>query len=82
MFLRVQNQYEPNAESLLFAEAKPDFAGDFLKSAAKVRTFFQLTKHFRTFFAFYLILHIFTRFFLRNSNKYLNFAHCNCRVQF
>ena len=42
---RVQNQCKPNAESLLFAEAKPDFAGDFVKSAAKVQLFFELRKY-------------------------------------
>jgi hypothetical protein len=45
--LKCQNQCKPNAENLLFAEVKPDFAELFLKSAAKVRLFFELTKYFR-----------------------------------
>ena len=48
----VQNQCKPNAESSLFAEAKPDFAGLFLKSAAKVQLFFELRKYLCDFFAF------------------------------
>ena len=55
VILAMQNQCEPNAESLLFAEAKPDFAGLFLKSAAKVRLFFELRKYLCYFFIFLLI---------------------------
>ena len=33
---RLQNQCKPNAESSLYAEAQPDFAVLFSKSAAKV----------------------------------------------
>ena len=39
-----QGQRKPNAESSLYAEAKPVLAGDFLKSAAKVRLFAHTTK--------------------------------------
>ena len=46
---RRQNQCKPNAENSLFAEAKPDFAGLFSKSAAKVRLFFETTKYFLHF---------------------------------
>jgi hypothetical protein len=49
--LGCQNQCKSNAESLLFAEAKPDFAGLFLKSAAKVRLFLELNKFLGNFFA-------------------------------
>ena len=78
---RVQNQCEPNAESLLFAEAKPGFAELFLKSAAKVQTFFELHKYLCCFFEKTLFLQLFTPFFLLNSKKNPNFAHCNCYVQ-
>jgi hypothetical protein len=32
---RLQNQREPSAESLLYAEVKPDFARGFFKTACK-----------------------------------------------
>jgi len=48
----MQNQCKPNAESSLFAESKPDFAGLFSKSAAKVQLFFELHKYLCDFFAF------------------------------
>ena len=50
--LGCQNQCKPNAESLLFAEVKPDFAGLFSKSAAKVRLFPEICKFFCIFFRF------------------------------
>ena len=37
--IRVQNQYNSNAESLLFAEAKPDFAELFLEKRCKGTAF-------------------------------------------
>jgi hypothetical protein len=42
--LLVQGQCKPNAESSLFAEAKPVLAGDFLKSPAKVVLFAHTAK--------------------------------------
>ena len=40
----LQGQCKPNAESLLFAEAKPVLAGDFPKSPAKVLLFAHTAK--------------------------------------
>jgi hypothetical protein len=40
----VHGQCKPNAESSLFAEAKPVLAVDFLKSAAKVLLFAHTAK--------------------------------------
>ena len=59
----------------------PDFAGDFFKSAAKVQLFFELHKYFSRFFGKSTFLELFPTFFLLNSKKKPNFAHCNCNVQ-
>ena len=59
----------------------PDFAGDFFKSAAKVQLFFELHKYLSLFFGKSTFLELFPTFFLLNSKKKPNFAHCNCNVQ-
>ena len=59
----------------------PDFAGDFFKSAAKVQLFFELHKYLSRFFRKSTFLELFPTFFLLNSKKKPNFAHCNCNVQ-
>ena len=59
----------------------PDLAGDFFKSAAKVQLFFELHKYLSRFFGKSTFLELFPTFFLLNSKKKPNFAHCNCNVQ-
>jgi hypothetical protein len=49
MFFRVQSQCKPNAESLLFAEVKPDFAVLFLEKRCKGTTFFLFVQIFADF---------------------------------
>ncbi len=49
MFFRVQSQCKPNAESLLFAEVKPDFAVLFLEKRCKGTTFFLFVQIFAVF---------------------------------
>ena len=55
--------------------SKPDFAGDFLKSAAKVHFFFEMAKYLSIFFINSHFSELFPPFFLRNSNEKCNFAH-------
>ena len=64
-----QNQCEPNAESLLFAEAKPDFAGLFSKSAAKVHSFFDIRKFFAHFFII-IVISLVNHQIIRNFASY------------
>ena len=80
--LGCQNQCKSNAESLLFAETKPDFAGLFLKSAAKVRLFFELCKYFAGKSQKIGISTLLRPFCLAISELFSNFAHCICTVQY
>ena len=80
--LGCQNQCKSNAESLLFAETKPDFAGLFLKSAAKVRLFFELCKYFAGKSQKIGISTLLRPFYLAISELFSNFAHCICTVQY
>jgi len=57
------------------------FTGDFSKSAAKVRLFFQSCKYFARKSPFLSILPLFFQKNLAVSAKIPNFAHCNCNVQ-
>ena len=77
-----QNQCEPNAESLLFAEAKPDFAGLFSKSAAKVQLFFGLCKYFAEKSQKIGIRTLLRPIYLAISEQFFNFAHSIRTVQF
>jgi hypothetical protein len=62
---RCQNQCKPNAENSLFVEAKPDFAGLFSKSAAKVLLFSEIPKYLCHFFEKTRFSAHFLVFFLR-----------------
>ena len=79
---RLQNQCKPNAESLLFAEVKPDFAELFLKSAAKVRLFFETTKFFYHFSQKIGNYELFLQKNLAVCEVFSNFAHAIGTVQF
>jgi hypothetical protein len=67
---------------LLFAEAKPDFADDFSKSAAKVRLFFEIAKYFSLFSHIFPIFKHFTSKSLAIYEELFNFAHDMNTVQY